>query len=153
MKRLSPILIIFILFLSCNSNKKTDEQVESAKVDTIIGQYHVKFYLKENGNVISQRDYHYLDHSAYLTLSKNGSPILDNHLITRDDFTSIISQKELKKFHLWNMWVKDYSDTHIRLDCNVCVPDSDNCYFIIITIDDDGNISYEEEEVVWDEDE
>lgn len=78
---------------------------------------------------------------------KGGRYILNAKEIKKTDFSSIISQNEMNKYMIINTYIKKVTQDGIVLSMNICIPESDICYPINLTIKSDGviNVSLEEE--------
>ena len=148
------VLILSMLF-SCNrtEQKKTNnlvpkEDTIAIKVDTIIGSFHITYTIRDNDNVVSRQSItskgdsillEYADRSVFLDLICNGQTILSNQEINRQTFKSIIPKDEIEEFQLWFFGIKKVDDEGVLFNVNICIPDTDICYFIALHISKNGD--------------
>jgi hypothetical protein len=123
------------------------------KVDTVIGNFQISYFIKENEDIIYKKSVDstgdslllkYLDRSVFLSLKQNNNIIFSNKEIQKKDFDSIISCEEIKKYQLYSFNIKNVDEHNISFYVNICIPDTDLCYLIELFISEDGKVTLEE---------
>ncbi len=90
---------------------------------------------------------HFRDMYADITVSRGDSSIF-KETIGLQSFSQIRDEEFLQKAVLTAVWVDslDSITQQVIINCNLCVPDTDWCYFFKIRIDPDGNKTVQLEE-------
>lgn len=127
--------------------------------DTLIGG-HLSYVVVNNGEVITTQPYgdegpmtiEYADNSVFIWLKSNdGKAILTDKEINKYSFASIIPQGEIGQYQLWRFSIKEADEHGGQFSVNICVPETDLCYFIDLYVSKDGEIAMTEMESVWEE--
>lgn len=117
------------------------------KVDTIIGDIHISYLIRDNENIVSTTSFDdkgnvsttsSADRSVFISLRKNNKNILLNKEIKKTDFISIIPRKEINKYKLSSFQITKVDNEGVIFFVNICVPDTDNCYALNLVISNDG---------------
>lgn len=116
----------------------------SFKVDTLFGKYRLSLAVSDNDDTVSTDRYRYMDRSVFLTLSRNQERLLERFEINKHNFDSIIPHDVLPKVQLWNCFLEEIDDGAITFMINICVPDTDDCYPILLKVDSLGRCKAEE---------
>jgi len=117
------------------------------KVDSIIGDIHISYIIRDNQNIVSTSSFddkgnasitNFADRSVFISLRKNNKNILLNKEIKKTDFLSIIPRKEINKYKLSSFQITKVDNECVIFFVNICVPDTDNCYALNLVISNDG---------------
>jgi hypothetical protein len=100
------------------------------------------------GEIVS---YQYPEIFFVLELTVNGVNVLQDKIITKDFFRTKISEQEISKRQLYSIWVDRITDESIFFQLNLCVPDSDNCYYLYLSVSTKGDVQFEIIDVDYDE--
>lgn len=126
---------------------------ESINVDSIIGNYRVLYKTQDNGQIITtypitggkgKDTVCYASQDIILTINKDGKNIILNRKIKRDDFRLFIPKNEISKYCISNFKITDVTTTEIKFSINLCVPDTDVCYWFELIVSDNSNIKINE---------
>lgn len=122
-------------------------------VDTIIDDVYIKYSLQDNQNTFSdtivagdgKREVHYYaDRSLLLNVERKGKTILREKVFDKSSFASIVPKSELGKNLISFVAIRHVLDMSITLFMTICKPDSDVCYFIEMSISNDGKVTLKE---------
>lgn len=133
-----------------SKDKNNTVHFSPIKVDTIIGDVHISYLIKDNENIVSTTSFDdkgnvsitsYADRSVFISLRKNNKNILLNKEIKKTDFISIIPRKEINKYKLSSFQITKVDNEGVIFFVNICVPDTDNCFALNLVISNDGTFS------------
>jgi len=142
-------------------NKLKDESVGRSnivhfapvKVDTIIGDIHISYIIRDNDGIVSTLSYddngkgeitNFADRSVFINLKRGNKNILSNREIKKPDFASIIPKNEIGKYHLCYFGIKRIENNGATFLLNICKPDTDICYGIELLISNQGVFTFKE---------
>lgn len=114
-------------------------------VDTIIHQFHISYTIRDNDDIVATDHYTIADRSIILSVEKAGKILISNKEIRKQDFDSIIPQEFFNKVQLYTGFIWEHNDENIDILINICIPDTDICCPILLSIDSLGHISAREE--------
>jgi len=138
------------------NKRKNIIHFDAIKVDTIIRDFHISYTIQDNDDIISRQSItcegdsillEYADRSVFLNLICNGQTILSNKEINKQTFKSIISKDKIEEFQLWFFGIKEVEDEGVLFNINICIPDTDMCYFLALHISKKGNFLVSEIEM------
>lgn len=151
-------------------NEKTENIIANREIvhsetimhDTIIGDFFISYVIRDNDDFISKQvifgtgdtvQVDYADRSVFLDLRhSNGQAILSNKEINKYTFKSIVSQDDITQYQLWAFRIKKVEEEGVLFYLNICIPDTDICYFIDLYISKEGDITMSEIEIEWEDD-
>lgn len=132
-------------------NQSENEQLEAAipikSVDTIIGNFHIKYVVSNSGEIINKSgidsngrplSLEYEDRQVLLDITENDNVIVSRKEINKYDFSSIIPVEEIKEYQLWAFHIRKVQENGISFFVNICIPDTDICYPIDLFISEEG---------------
>ncbi len=140
-----------------NPNVVRDEPI---RCDTLVGNFQISYVVVNNGEVISTRPVtdedpitiDYTDNSVFLWLKRDdGKVIMSDREINKHSFASIIPHDEIEQYQLWRFRIKRVEKHDLFFDVDICVPETDLCYFIELGISEEGEVSMSEIEQIWEE--
>lgn len=163
-KLLIWVIFLFFILPSHGKNKMNSSSTNivcfpTIQQDTIIGNYFISYLIKDNDNIISRQGItsegdtillKYPDRSVILNLKRkdNGDTILSNKEINKYIFESLIPKEDdINQYQLWFFEIKNVDVDKVTFDLNICIPDTDICYFFNLCVSDDGNITITEIEL------
>ncbi|MFR1236117.1 MAG: DUF4738 domain-containing protein [Barnesiella sp.] len=133
---------------------------EPIKVDTVIEDYYVSYVIINNADtVVNTVNYgkgeftvfKFLDVSVYLNVMYKSRIIMHNKEFTKFFFDNIIPLKDINKYSIVSFYINGITSGEISFSLNICIPDSDICYPISLSINNDGVINTSLEEEIWEE--
>ena len=117
---------------------------DSIKVDTIINNYKISFLVQDNKDIITRiravgDTSYYACNDVILDIQPHDyRPI---HVkISRLMFTSFVPENELCKYHISSFHIKSVNTEGISFTTNLCMPDTDICYFFELFVSNEGDI-------------
>lgn len=140
-------------FREITDNKIDDNRLAILKIDTTMECFQIYYLIKENEDTICKTGVDskgnslllkYPDRSVFLTLKQDGNTILSNKEILKKDFESIIPHEEIKNYQLWSFTINDVDEQRVYFHVNICIPDTDLCYLIELSISSEGKFSLQE---------
>lgn len=141
-----------------NSKEQAENIIQER--DTIIEPFHIHYKLIEllNDSIIKvgtlstgeQVSLTYHNRIVEINLQYEDKSVLTKR-ISKEDFLSIIPKNNLKEYQIWNFYIEDVSNDNVTFSLSICVPDTDNCYFILYKVSKIGEIQILEEEIEWEE--
>jgi len=141
-------------------DKKNIAHFDAIKIDTIISNYNISYLIRDNDDIISRQAVtskgdsillEYADRSVFISLTYNGQAILSNKEINKQTFASIIPKNEIKQYQLWLFYIKKVEVEGVLFNVNICMPDTDICYFIALYIAKSGDFTISKIEQYEDE--
>lgn len=125
---------------------------ETILCDTIIGNFHISYIIVDNDDIVKTQFYEYADQSVFLWLKHNdGQTIVSDTEINKYTFASIIPKNEINQYQIVYFRIKKVEEDKVIFDLNICVPDTDWCYPIELSISKNGDILMSEREQIWEE--
>ena len=101
-------------------------------VDTVLHQFHLLYKMQDNDGVV-------------LSVERAGKSLISNKEIRKQDFDSIIPREFFDKVQLHTGFIWEHNDENIVILINICVPDTDLCIPILLSIDSLGRFFAKEE--------
>lgn len=141
--------------LAKHSQEKENQNIihfESINVDSIIGNYRVLYKTQDNGRMITtypitdgkgKDTICYASQDIILTINKNGRDII-NRKIQRNDFRSFIPKNDISKYCISNFKIIDGTTSDIKFSINICIPETDICYWFDLMVSDNGDFKIKE---------
>ncbi|MBS4765967.1 DUF4738 domain-containing protein [Alistipes sp. kh20] len=114
-------------------------------IDTIIHPFHISYIIRDNDDIIATDHYAIADRSIILSVEKAGEILISNKEIRKQNFDSIIPREFFNKVQLYTGIIWEHNDENIVILINICVPDTDICCPILLSIDSLGHFSAREE--------
>lgn len=173
MKKVLILIVGVMLFFSCNGTIQKDADksalggdsikqsisendvvhFDAIGVDTVIGDFHISYVNKDNNNIIRRQAVtgegdsvllEYADRSVFLNIHEGRRTILSNKEINKFTFKSIIPKEEIEQYQLWFFQIKKVTNEGVLFELNICIPDSDICYFFELNITKNGDFTVTE---------
>ncbi|MFV0538641.1 MAG: DUF4738 domain-containing protein [Dysgonomonas sp.] len=168
MKKVLILIVGIMLFFSCNGavQKDADKSVfggdsikqsisendvahfDAIGVDTVIGDFHISYVKKDNENIIRRQSVtgdgesvllKYADSSVFLDIHEGGRTILSNKEINKFTFKSIIPKDEIEQYQLCFFEIEKVTNEGVLFVLNICIPDTDICYFFELNVSKNGD--------------
>lgn len=114
-------------------------------VDTVLHQFHLLYKMQDNDGVVVTDHYAIADRSIVLSVERAGKSLISNKEIRKQDFDSIIPREFFDKVQLHAGFIWEHNDENIVILINICVPDTDLCIPILLSIDSLGRFFAKEE--------
>lgn len=114
-------------------------------VDTIVGRFHISYTVSDNEDIVAAKHYLTADRSIVLSVEREGKPLVSNKEIRKHDFDSIIPPNIITKAQLWNGFIWEHNDENVVVFINICIPDTDICHPILLSINSMGQLSANDE--------
>lgn len=164
-----------ILFISCisnsrkinNTNEKRDSNTQNVgsltmqsrdknmadsilhsppvTEDTIVHPFHITYTIHDNDDIVFTDRYATADRSLILSVNRAGKSLVSNKEIRKQNFDSIIPQGFIDKAQLYAGIIWNYDNTHVEILINICIPDTDICCPVLLSIDSLGHFTAKEE--------
>lgn len=122
---------------------------ESIKRDTTVNNYDISYIIQDNDDVIKTfpitdgkglDTVYYAGREIVLDIKYSKENILYKK-ISRDFFKSYIPKEEIEKYSITNFSLDKIDNSgKIFFTLNLCVPDTDNCYWFELSVSNKGNI-------------
>lgn len=119
---------------------------DSKTVDTIMEGYHISYVSRDNDSVVisSVANEKGVDTSYYacrdIILTIKHEHDSSHVVITRSRFAPFIPKEELDKYYINKFNIESVGNTGVTFYSNVCIPETDLCYFFQILISSKGNV-------------
>lgn len=136
---------IQFMHIECENNFDSIIQSPPFIVDTVLHQFHLLYKIQDNDGVVVTDHYAIADRSIVLSVERAGKSLISNKEIRKQDFDSIIPREFFDKVQLYTGFVWEHNDENIVILINICVPDTDLCIPILLSIDSLGRFSAKEE--------
>lgn len=119
---------------------------DSKTVDTIMEGYHISYVSRDNDSIVisSIANENKIDTSYYacrdIILTIEHEHDSSHVIITRSMFAPFIPEEELDKYYINKFNIESVGNTGVTFYSNVCIPETDLCYFFQILISSKGNV-------------
>ncbi|NLI36881.1 MAG: DUF4738 domain-containing protein [Bacteroidales bacterium] len=122
-------------------------------VDSIVGNYHIQYKSQENGKMIithpitdgkGNDTIYYACQDVVLDVAKDGQKRFINKRIQIDDFRAFIPKNEISKYCISNFKMTDVTTSYIKFSINICMPETDICYWFNLIVSDSGDFNIKE---------
>ncbi|MBP1618715.1 MAG: hypothetical protein H6Q14_2542 [Bacteroidetes bacterium] len=137
-----------------SENKQKVIHCEPFSMDSIIEGYHILYKSRENGKIVTtypitdgkgKDTICYACQDVILTVTKDGKDVVLNRKIQRDDFKAFIPKNEISKYCISNFKITDVTTSNIKLSINLCIPETDICFWFDLIVSDNGDLKIKEE--------
>lgn len=119
------------------NHQKSAINLAPAVRDTVAGNFRVTYCIRNNGNIVKQKDRCSSDAEIILNVQYANKDIVTK-VINRDCFKSLFAGDNLSEFLLHNLEPDRFGKDFIVLRTSICIPDTDICRYYNIHIDKDG---------------